>query len=583
MHRGVVVLGVVALLGCGADGPVEFVPEPGLALPPVTVVPGLVVTVGGTLELRNGSSRARSLEVRVTPADGALRVDAVGPPMLEPGERRRVEVRASLSAVGARRWSVEVAGATAVVTAEGLAVGRCVLRPELPTPLPGRFVERVTLENVGVDSCFLTSVRVDDAPGLRVVDRPSLARPVPPGGSLEVEVAGRIAPTDAADLVVEAAGAAPVRVRLTAPCGLVWSPSTLDFGDVSVGCGSAQRALALSSTCPGEQDVSLALPANGPFTVEGPSRVRLGGLQQAHTVTVRFQPGRTARLTTSLSATFDALPRVPAAVVTVSGTGAPARVTVDRFFNQRPRPADLLVVADTGSSLRPSMDLLRAPILGFPWPRSDTHVALTIGGSDGRLVSLADGGVFLTSRSHSTLGALVDAWPESQPRAASASCLDTALLALAQPHRVGPNAGFKREGAALGLLCLSDRPDATSRSAADALSMLEAAAGGAVSVWGWGDVSGVLGQVVDASRGFSIPLGQSPWWNIGWIDQFPRKQFFLNAVPLDGELLVSVEGLLQPPVDGSGRTVWRYDPSQNAVVFEDYPFENLEIRYRVCF
>lgn len=570
----------VVLAGCGVSGRVEFVPEPGLALPPVTVVPGQVATVTGALELRNGTSTVRPLDVQVSPDDGALEVRAVGGEPFEPGSVRRLEVRARLSAAGAKRWTVEAAGASAVVTAEGHAPGTCLLFPRWRLPAQGDFVREVTLENVGAEACFLKSVRVEGRGALRVVDRPALVRPVPAGGSLVVNVEGRVQPLDDVRLVVDPVAGDTVRVALTQPCGIVLSPPDLWFGTNVLSCGPNVRTMMVYSTCPGAVSVSLRLTEEGPFSlVGGPRRVTLSGASRSDGVQVRFAPEREGTFRSAFVATLENTDEPLPVFAEVRGQAQRGGLNVDAYFNDRPFAYDVLLVVDTGPSLRGAMtELRRSP--QFPaWPLFDAHVGLTTWGSDGSLRQLADGGRVLTSQTSTSFAPLVDAWPESAPRVPDASCLETALLALGAPNRSGPNAGFRREGAPLWVVCVSDRADATTRSAAD----LRAALGPQVMVLSWGDASGVLADVVRDTYGVAVPLSESLFEQFGSNRSPPRKTFYLSGTPQPGEaMLVLNEGTTLEPVDAAGRRVWRYDPSLNAVVFDDWRFGSIQIRYRTC-
>ncbi|MDX2009949.1 MAG: hypothetical protein SFW67_07165 [Myxococcaceae bacterium] len=576
--RVVVAAVLVLLAGCGVSGRVEFVPEPGLVLPPAVVLPGQVVTVAGSLELRNGTSTVRSLDVRVSPDDAALEVEVVGTGPFEPGTARRLDVRAALTSVGAKRWTIEVAGASAVVTAEGLAPEACTLFPRWKLPAQGDFVREVRLENQGAGPCFLKSVRIEGRGELRVVDRPALVRPVPAGGFLVVNVEGRAEPLDDARLVVEPVAGDTVRVPLTQPCGLVLSPNHLSFDETALSCGPKEKTVQVTSTCPGEVSVSVRLYEAGPFALVGGPRQTSLSAGQVLPLVVRFAPERWGSFSSGLFASIENLEEPLPFVASIDGRAFGVGFNVDRFSNEAPLQTDTLLVVDTGSSLRQAMALVRGG--PFPaWPHADLHVAMTIWGSDGALRPLAGGSPVLSSKTHTSFAPLVDAWPEAAPRVPNASCLETALLSLGEPNRTGPHAQFRREGAPLVVVCLSDRADATTRSAAD----LRAALGPRTTVHSWGDASGVLAEVVREKGGVAVPLSDSLFDQFGRSGFSPRKTFFLNSLAVPGEpMLVLHEGFILEPVDATGRRVWSYDATLNAVVFDDWRFGTFEVRYRTC-
>jgi hypothetical protein len=575
-HVWLMLLGLAGCSGGGSGGRVEFVPEPALVLPAVTVVPGRVATVAGQLELRNGTSEARRLEVRVTPDDGALSVSVEGSPSIEPGATRRVEVRASLSAPGARRWSLEIAGAVAVITAEANQAGACALRPRWRQPEQNTFVREVSFENVGAATCFVQNVFVDGSDSLRVVDRPALVRPLPSGARLPVEIEGTPGVGDAV-LVLEVFNGVTQRIPLTRACLPEVSPGSHSFGSVRVGCSAPVQSVTVRSTCPGPVTVTFEMVVGEDFSIVGPTRLAFepGASKQ---VAVKFTPRPGAwSVSDGLAVRLDGVESDPV-VLSLDGRSEPSGRNTDTFVNEPPLQADWLIVADTGDTLRSTMDSLRRPPRQARWPEVDIHFALTTWGSDGTLLPITGTSRVVTSRAP-TLDSLIDAWPSAQPRVPGASCLETALLALSEAKRSGVNAEFRRAGVRLDVICVSDRPDATTRSRTDLVASLRQAGGPRVTVSSWGANTGILAEVVEATNGLSLELSHSAYAG-GTTGFWRRKEFFLTGFPGVGQLLVIWNAVITPEVDANGRRVWRYEPTSNSVVFEDYPFGTIEIRYR---
>jgi hypothetical protein len=572
---------LVGLAGCGGGGRVEFLPEPGLVLPAVTVVPGRVVTVAGQLELRNGTSEARRLEVRVTPEDGALSVSVEGSPTIEPGATRGLDVRASLSTPGTKRWTVEVAGAVAVVTSEAVEAGPCVLLLRSPQPLPNALVREAHFENTGAATCFLREVFVDGVDSLRVVPSPALVRPLPPGGTIEVRIEGTVGERDAAFLVIEPFQGPRQRIALTRPCGLVASPASLDFGEVQEGCASPSRTLQFYSTCKAPVSGSIGeVSVPGFELLDGPRRftLREAGLT---TAVVRFSPQSSSPATARLVVTLDG-DDAPSATVELVGRRAPRLVSTDRYSQPPPGLQDVLIVADTGATVRSAVENLR-PLHAFSrWPLSDSHYALTTWGSDGALELLSTGSRVVNGRSP-TLDPLINAWPERRPRVAGASCLDTALRALSEPLRSGLNAGFRRAQAPVWIVCLSDRSDETARSVPALVADLRREAGQVVMVHSIGATGPTLSAVVRETGGVVIGLDELLSDQFGRIGGPPRTTFFLNGLPAgDSDIEVLLNGQPLPPTDATGAPVWRLEAPLNAVVFRELVFGELEIRYRLA-
>lgn len=194
------------------------------------------------------------------------------------------------------------------------------------------------------------------------------------------------------------------------------------------------------------------------------------------------------------------------------------------------------------------------------------------------------------------------------------SCLQPGLKALTPPLILSENTGFLRKEANLAVICVTDArdqsaPDAptyfNSYSQVKGLNHLDMFTFNAIAGFDTPESptcvyddnladDGKYRELVSLSHGVRDEICTPDWAQalaqIGRTAAGFKSQFFLKGTPdltFPNEIHVKVAGVEVLPVDGTGKTIWSYDPVANAIVFDPdsapAPQQTLQVTYvSVC-
>ena len=278
--------------------------------------------------------------------------------------------------------------------------------------------------------------------------------------------------------------------QVAPPC-LAVLPDTLDFGTVQTGCSSATRSVNLYNTCSAPLIISsFALHQPGGSPPGGPSCPGASPCPEFHLVQTPAIPAGGLVLNAGAApeqfqAKYRPIDLGPDTgvvainatqngtnvtyVVTMNGRGDTQGIHTDVFTAAGPQ-LDLLFVIDDGPTMVNHQLALAQAVPGFlqyaATKSLDLHIAVTTTGSP----SIGAQGEFIAGTGHpqrvltaSTSNLSSQLMAKVQPGGTATSpgsCLDAALKALTPPLTNSTNAGFLRPGAALSIICVSDRLEA---------------------------------------------------------------------------------------------------------------------------
>ncbi|MFH1468581.1 MAG: choice-of-anchor D domain-containing protein [Pseudomonadota bacterium] len=378
--------------------------------------------------------------------------------------------------------------------------------------------------------------------------------------------------TPVASLFVGGEGLAPV---------LVVEPSSLDFGEVLVGCG-ATASIAMRNI--GNQDLTLTgatlATTSGAFTLAGLPELPLTlAPAEGQELEVSFQPLSARPDQAVLTLTSDD-PFNPEVSLAIGGVGQ-AGATVTEVFPERGyQPTDILIAVDTLGTMIPRLTEVQAQLMDF------VDAALALGGDFHIGVVVGDNGDICGEASwidasfsyDEALQALTDMLDPCYPDRHHADAALTLLqVTLNGTPRGGYNEGLLREGGRLELVGIGDGPD----NSADTWAYYEASYQAYVDDPADLSVSGVGGAVPDgcdsvgpytgvweasaASHGLFVSLCDADWGEqlaplaITW--GMPLGRYPLSQAPAPASVVVTADSV---PITGP----WAWDARDGSLVID---------------
>lgn len=525
------------------------------------------------------------------------------PTPLEPGASVDVPISFLPTAVGGRRWTVNVRGAPVTievdVTAEVIEGERCSLVVEPIDQRVGASLVfdaevRLLWRQVGTKPCLVSMLELHQPlDGIEVeADTPWLLHP---GDAREATVRrtrALAAPTTW--VMVRALDAVGERLahffftfaRDRSVC-LSPAPSVLEVGEVGVRCSSHARNIQLYNVCDfpltltsvditGSAFAWASLPAAG--TVLSPGATPLA-------LQVGFQPPSPGAFRGSVSLGIDG---EGFSRVDVSGVGVSRELVVQRHRLEHKRPVEVLLAVDASPSFvarRAELRARLAALTGLMRFASCSDFQISLIPADGapdasvQRVASGAGATVFSPTEDGGLEALQDALDRLPVGSETESCVAA----------VESVAGVADAG--LLVLCVTDAREHAMNAAQRAAALRTRRA---FVNWhtvgpfgpdtcGFEEVDdGVHQAVLSALYGSDDSVCHASWWP-GWggIGVCDQRQFFLAGRPAPGTgLTIAIDGQAVPPVDASGDLVWSYDATNGSVVFSSPPAgASLELSY----
>lgn len=505
------------------------------------------------------------------------------------GKTWNVEVRAGAQSFMVRviANAVDTNGCRLTATPATLEFG-VALAPEVDT-------QSTVLRNEGADPCVILEATTSD-PQFRVLNWPTTSLLLSVGGSLEVKAEASLTSTRGAtgtltfELATTSRGLptsfdVPLDARPPASCVVV-TPEALDFGIVREGCTVPTRTLSLSNVCARAVLVS-QLSVDPPYFASG-VRSNIALTQgQAFAFTVGVMPFSTV-------GRRDGVLRVKLqdgveTLINLSARSEPPTRQTDTFHFDARALTDLVLVLDDSPSFARQHTNVRAELnrmstwLTLMKANLNTRVAVTStdvtnNGARGRFRT-ADAGVRWAAGDEASFSSTFDELTRlTTSGAEQQSCIEAAARALTEPLASDPqaNAGFRRLGAELGVVCITD--DIEHSTAAGAwraqLQALDAGHHFTYSVVGPFSSSCAVDAVDDGGthaanvtpfNGVTTDIC-GPWelYSIGTFGGGQRTTFFLSSTPVFSSLAVVFDGVALPAQSGA----WRYDSTTNAIIVD---------------
>ncbi|MDP1829440.1 MAG: choice-of-anchor D domain-containing protein [Archangium sp.] len=494
------------------------------------------------------------------------------------------------------------------------------------------------------DVCLLSNLQLSETgtpagmpPVFSLVGAPFLSLDLQPGQSKQIGVRawpqGQLpaSPAQVAGKVsfnLARPGSPVAEVPLTAAIGrpcLTIFPAQFDFGTVATGCGSADRTFQLYNTCTANVviDASSVSPLAGEFGVAtgvAPGTQVSPGAAPI-TFSLRYRPLDVAADLGAfrLHVTEGGLQQDY--VIPLKGTGDLLGINTQTIVGSTRPKADVLLVLDDSCSMAPRhaalVQQLAALFQGAATNQLDLQLGVTNTELSGPTAALAgtlhstDAGVKILRSTTPNLQAALAELVNVGTSGSVESCLEPATRALTAPNITDPakNAGFLRDDATLGVLCLTDARDQATAPPAVYLNQLlnikgaQRAGQFTYSVIGpflpmapagcvYDDPNdGVHDFMVTQTGGAKAEICSTDWAPAlesllgGALG--PRTDYALTARPdLASPIGVEVDGMAVPQVDpGLMTPIWHYDLVSNSIIFEPRyapePGKTLTITYRV--
>lgn len=594
-----------------------------------------------TLRLRNFSEQPVEIALGEVPAPftagGDAMIPATGDLELRfswnPREPGATEALVTLETDG-QSWTVRLAG---VASAEPVCVPGVPRQVYFGSAVPGGEAQgTLRLENRGDAPCPLAMVELE---GAAFSVRGELPREIPAGRAIEVELVAR--PTELGTTeglfslrVGDDVRSIPLRANGVEHC-LALSGRGDEF-EAGRACSSDTKYLTLTNVCDGPVLLSDVEITEGPFFIISRPPLSLAYLPgQVAEIAVRYAPrlGDPDESTGLVTLHSD---REPVIEWEVAGTVRPLDSVVDHYSQpERPR-MDLLLVVDDSPAMEPFLPQLRewSRAVGtfFETRRIDTRAAVTTtslsategctgSGADGRFLPFDGSGPRFVSSDDGNFGAAIEAQlPTQFCSEAPNRGLDAAIRAVAElggltddPAHDEPNdgnLGFRRNATHLKVIFVTARDDASSRDPATwtesmgleptRIHMFDADAIFASGTCGFDPSTLRYADATRAARGYMRAACSDPWlpWlSVGVGDFGYKTRFFLTGTPFDadgdgvisdamGELVVEVDGVLDPSTADDGTEHWSYNKEVESVDF--FPGfappegSQVSIRYRVA-
>lgn len=486
--------------------------------------------------------------------------------------------------------------------------------------------------------CLVTSVRlarrIDERDAEFTLPHGELtSRIIPEAGALAVSV--RYLPTSpgahARTLFIELAHPEQPRidVQLAGEAGTEpWlvTPNHVDFGAVEVGQPTFPRRVTVEpmdimvrGTVPTRARIhSIALEdPSGAFELSSLPELPLHVLaHEPLSFDVSFRGDRPSEYAARvvISGTFDGQP--VRWVISLVGRAARGALQADRFTQVGRSEVDVLFVADdSGSPMDEISGLLQQSDVFLAVADDfgvDFHVGVTTTDVDrieGRLLMLCEPDCprVITSKSQpSPAEALAVVLGVGTTGSATEQPLEGARRALSAPHIDGHNAGFRRPGAGLAIIVITNEPDQSPRrpefyhrfwssfvGADDPLALsissvtggLEGCSGPGGQAW----YSRAIVALTERTGGVSLSICEFTWADhmraLGEHAFGRRSRFFLTNPPVISTLSVSVDDVPLPAVEASGRRNWTFNAEHEAVDFSPLatplPGANIRLEYVV--
>jgi hypothetical protein len=485
---------------------------------------------------------------------------------------------------------------TVLLTAEALDTRGCAL---VATPgalrfeLPGTTTAQATLENRGATPCLVVSLGVEGNPTFSIEPLRQPLR-LEPGARTSVTVTSRFRPDSTlatGGLHVTAAPRAldvPLRFELADPSCLVL-PTSLEFAPTEQGCRARTQAVTLANVCAHAlalTGVATSEPfflASTPLSTDRPLILAPGDQQRL--VAVGALASLDAGVTTgTLSFSFH---EASGRQVALSLTTTASRLVTERYDLRRPAQ-NLLFVVDDGPGMRPFLQPLATNLAALGWllapTRENTRVAFTTTGV-GALREVAPGQRWLESGSASFASDWARVTAFDGGGSDSTACLATAVRSLrVDAADGGPNAGFLR-GAPTRVVCVTHAVDGADVAGQQAFSDLFTPL---VAIAPFDARCGDAGVGGDGWRAYASTTGGfandlcAPWANDFLAsDVGAQTRWRLGSLPEPSTLRVDFDGVEVAPTGDAG-TVWRYEPTSNAVELTTFPEAELRLRYRAA-
>ncbi|MFO0595156.1 MAG: choice-of-anchor D domain-containing protein [Myxococcaceae bacterium] len=400
-----------------------------------------------------------------------------------PQVARELPVKVSADTPGERTWSVTLATTDLLHPLVTLSVRAVFQRLPLcqftlvPTVdfgavAPGEAREtEVVFENSGTEDCTVSTMGLDQPtfPTSAFTATASVPATIRPGGFLRVTVG--VQPADGLPdfqllgklaLGVNApTGFATVDLRARALMGscLAVTPSRLDFGEVRAGCSSEWKTVWVANHCGDPLAVTAVRSLHPLFEVAD-----AGGFDPGlgTPVQVRFLPGATGAEAGLLSIDW-ASPAMALNTVELRGTGSSQASHVQRF---PPRSSvDVLLAIDDSPSMLARQTVLDAqlPQLLSALLQNGADFSLAVvtandGPALGRL-RFANNGEWVINPSTANPQLRFSELTRVQGQGGARSCAKAALWAMTAPWLGLPRNVFRRPGAPLVVVCISDGPE----------------------------------------------------------------------------------------------------------------------------
>ena len=452
----------------------------------------------------------------------------------------------------------------------------------------------IAVENVGTGPCLVSRPRIEGNRGFSV-SAPAAAARLEPNAMTSFEVTAAFA--SAADLsqatfVLDAPRPAQqtLRVPLTIVLGdpsCLTLPDRLDLGRAELGCVSRPATVSLYNTCRVPLVVR-GVSTTGPFVTREQFFVPDGGVVlQPGEAPQRIEVVYVGQADSGVEAGALTIGLAGAQrVIPLAGLAEPRAETLERFeLPQRPR-TDLVFIFEEGPSfvrhhreVRQQLEVVRETFnpTSFSARVAVTTTDVSSTGARGRF-RRTDGGAAWAASDDQNFAASFDALTAlSDAGATQTSCLEAAARSVSPPLSTDPqgNAGFRREGVRLALICVTDDVERspTPETWRDSLRSLDA--GVSYSVFGpfqpgcssRGVDDGGHQLSTDAFRGVTTSLCSGWGFDFGISSFGVRDTFFLSGRPDRGSapITVQVDGVPLAPTEADGGVVWEYLDAPNAI------------------
>lgn len=395
-----------------------------------------------------------------------------------PGAEARIPILATPTGAGPWRWFVVLHTDDALVPelrvevkAQPSPQGDCTLQqPQAvrfgPVRAPTPMTHALVLENQGLTPCVVQGLWVDGSTDVHA----ERSFTVGPGERklVDLEYAPTTAPGTATlanvrysvNSVNSPVRAIPLEAMSDDGC-LFLSPEQFDFGTVGPSCAARVQRFAVGNRCATDVNFSgFRVRGTGPFTVDGMPETRVAANTLVpDAVTVSFDPTVEGAFTGTLE--FDVV--LPTGtrplIVPLRGVATLAARQKDRFVV--PTSVDALVVQDATTSMAPLFQSLSLQSQAFVDAALTRARSVRLASIDGEGAgALRDiGGQRWLDLELQPVQPLASLLGNPAMSSAAEQFREPTLKALSGANVSGPNRGFLRRTASLGVLVMTDAKD----------------------------------------------------------------------------------------------------------------------------